>query len=183
MSGPDLDFSLKSAPDSWIEPEDTGQVTPYKNPNKDQRRQKVNLSQKPADVFTGSILLVLVSALVGAFWFTGQVNTQTPLAVYAVPIGVLYAVVLRLGAGRGDPDIRAMIASIFYGVTVLGTAYLVTRHNYISIYGHEPGPADLDRWLLRSRLGDPAIMLSWVGGFWAAIHVSYLFGRRKSKKR
>ncbi|MEZ5340039.1 MAG: hypothetical protein R2706_00905 [Acidimicrobiales bacterium] len=75
-----------------------------------------------------------------------------------------------------------MLCAVFYAVTVFGVTYLVTREEFWTIYGTEPGPADIDRWLLRSRQRTRrcAELGRW---FWATIHMSYLLGRKRKKHR
>ncbi len=180
MSALDLDFSIKGAPATWLDSEAEEEESEVAW-RPERKRHLTHLKGKPADVFTGATVMLLLSSVVGYAWYTGQLEEGTPLAVYALPIGILYAMVIRLASGAGDPDIRAMISSIFYAFTVLGTAYMVVRHDFIMIYGNTPGATDLDHFIIRDRLQQPGVILSWAAGFWATIHVSYILHGRKRR--
>lgn len=178
MSALDLDFSIKGAPASWLDNEaDQDESETVWRPKR--KKHLTHLKGKPADVFTGATVMLLLGSVCGYAWYEGQLQENSPLAVWAIPIGILYAIVIRLASGKGDPDIRSMLSAIFYAVTVFGSAYMVIRHDFILIYGHEPGPSDIDHFMIRDRLQQPRVILSWAAGFWATIHVSYMTHGRK----
>ena len=183
MGGLNLDFSIRTAPSTWVDSETQPADQDYTPKSGKRNAPKVHLGQKRADVFTGSVLMTLVSALVASIWYAGQLQETSALAAWAIPIGLLYALVMRLGAGSGDPDMRSMVCAVFYAATVFGVTYFVTRDEFRTVYGYEPAPGDIDHWLMRSRFDEPTVILSWVGGFWATIHMSYLLAARKRRKR
>lgn len=175
MSGSDLDFSLRGAPPEWTEVEKkNAEDRVIARPKASPPRPKV--TRKPSDMFSGTVFALVVSAISSVGWFVLERNSPSPLPWLAVPVALAIVVAIRLGAGPGEQDIRAILAATLYLLTVIVAAVLVSNYQFQSIFGTSPSLAELDHWLVRTRLEDPMTMLNWVGGFWASIHLSYRLG-------
>lgn len=174
----DLNFSLRNVPDTWEE-------AALEGPQGDDaplRRKRVvgKLPQRyEMDAMTAFIAGASMTIVAGAAWYFLEIDGAVVSPWLAVMMGMLIAVAVRLGAGQDHPEVRASLSVIFYLVGVFTVAYMIERHQFISLYGPEASIAGGERGLVRDRLTEPLTLAAWACGLVVAAQTSYLFKRRR----
>ncbi len=172
-----LDFGLRTAPDSWhaaAEEAPEGDHTPL--------RHKRYVGSVPVstqvDLITSFLAALAMSSIFGTFWYLLETNDGSRDPWYAIGLGVLIAVAVRLGGGRDHADSRAVVSVLFYLSTIFVVAYLVERHYNVELWGAGSSLAGSEKNLVRYRLTEPETLGAWCLGLAASVQVSYLLRRR-----
>lgn len=169
----DLDFSASTAPESWFEAAaqaPKGEERPFAQPG----MLPVLPSNNRIDLLMTGLTSVAMSVVAGYAWYTMDASGTLRTPWLAVALGVLLALAVRLGGGKGDRGSRAIVAGTFYAVTLMAVTCLAARHNWTVLYG-DTGLVSFEEDLMR-RIGDPVTLVAWALGGFAAVKLSLLLG-------
>lgn len=171
----DLDFSTSTAPESWFEAAaqaPKGEERPF--------TQAGMLPVLPVnnriDLLMTALTSVAMSVVAGYAWYQMDASGTLRTPWLAVALGVLIALAVRLGGGRGDRGSRAIVAGTFYVVTLVAVTCLAARHNWTVLYG-DNGLVSFEEDLMR-RIADPITLVAWAIGGYATVKLSLLLGNR-----
>ncbi len=171
----DLDFSTSTAPESWFEAAaqaPKGEERPF--------TQASMLTVLPVnnriDLLMTALTSVAMSVVAGYAWYQMDASGTLRSPWLAVALGVLIAVAVRLGGGKGDRGSRAIVAAGFYAVTLLAVTSMAARHNWTVLYG-DNGLVSFEEDLMR-RIADPITLVAWALGGFTAVKLSLLLGSR-----
>lgn len=173
-----LDFSMRTVPEGWASAAGDAPALDT-SPLRPKRKLAIATAVERVDVMTAVIAALAISVAAGVAWYAFETNDVTTSPVIALATGLVIAIAVRLGGGAGDPDIRASISFLFYLATVVTTAYMIERHDFLLTYGQAPSVADVEYWLVRDRLKQPIVILGWAGGLVLSTQVSYLTRKRR----
>lgn len=172
----DLDFSTSTAPESWFE-------AAAQAPKGDEQRPFVQPSVLPVlpvnnriDLLMTALTSVAMSVVAGYAWYQMDSSGTLRTPWLAVALGVLIALAVRLGGGKGDRGSRAIVAGTFYSVTLVAVTCLAARHNWAVLYG-DNGLVSFEEDLMR-RIADPVTLVAWAIGGYATVKLSLLLGNR-----
>ena len=176
VTKPSLDFGLRTAPDSWHA---AAEEAPEGDPLPLRRKRYVGSVpvSTQVDLITSSLAALAMSVVFGTFWYLIETDDGTRDPWFAVGLGVLIAIAVRLGGGRDHADTRAMVSVLFYLSTILVVAYMVERHYNLQLWGSNGSLAGSEQNLVRYRLTDPETLGAWCFGLAATVQVSYLLRR------
>ncbi len=178
MSDTTFDFDIQTVPDSWKDAEGEAPEMDTRAP-RSRRTVSVPAAIDRIDVMTAVIAALSVSTATGVTWFLFETRGVPESPLLALFVGLFIALAVRLGGGKGDPDIRATISFIFYLATVLITAYLIERHDFQITYRETPNVSQTEYWIVRDRLSQPLVVLGWAAGLVLSTQVSYITRRRR----
>jgi len=119
---------------------------------------------------------VAMSVVAGYAWYQMDASGTLRTPWLAVALGVLIAVAVRLGGGKGDRGSRAIVAGTFYAVTLVVVTCLAARHNWAVLYG-DNGLVSFEEDFMR-RITDPITLAAWAIGGYASVKLSLLLGNR-----
>lgn len=172
----DLDFSTSTAPESWFE-------AAAQAPKGDEQRPFVQPGVLPVlpvnnriDLLMTALTSVAMSVVAGYAWYQMDASGTLRTPWLAVALGVLIALAVRLGGGKGDRGSRAIVAGTFYTVTLVAVTCLAARHNWTVLYG-DNGLVSFEEDLMR-RIADPITLVAWAIGGYATVKLSLLLGNR-----
>lgn len=179
MSGSeqDLDFSVGTVPDSW-------QQASVEAPKGDHRRPsepsplRLLPTGRSADLASGFLTGLVVSMISGYSWYELATSGEFTTPWVAIGLGVAVGLAVRLGAGRPDPQARAIMALLLYLATWSIVIYGISRHLFTTLYGSSPSLVEYEREFLNSRLASAPAVVAWVGGALASVKVNYLLRQR-----
>jgi len=171
----DLDFSTSTAPESWFEAAAQA-PTSEEHPFTQAGMLPVLPSNNRIDLLMTALTSVAMSVVAGYAWYQMDASGILRTPWLAVALGVLIALAVRLGGGKGDRGSRAIVAGIFYAVTLVAVTCLGSRHNWAVLYG-DNGLVTFEEDLMR-RIADPITLVAWAIGGFATVKLSLLLGDR-----
>lgn len=174
-----FDFSIQNVPDTWRAAEGDAPVSD-RRPLRQVRQGSIRTLTERVDIMTATIAALAVSVATGVTWFLFETRGVTESPLVALFVGLAISLAVRLGGGKGDPDIRATIAFVFYLSTVLITAYLIERHDFQITYRETPNREQTEYWLVRDRLTEPIVLLGWAAGLVLSTQISYITRQRRN---
>ncbi len=182
MSNTVFDFSVDSVPDSWRDAEIDA---PELDANMPRSRRSVSIPSAldRIDIMTSVIAALATSTVTGVAWYMFETRNVSDSPLLALVAGLVIALAVRLGGGKGDPDVRASIAFIFYMATVLITAYMIERFDYQITYRETPNISQTEYWIVRDRISQPLVVLGWAGGLVLSTQISYITRKRNRPRR
>jgi hypothetical protein len=172
----DLDFSTRTAPDSWYEAAALAPKTEERAFRQASLMPVLPQSER-ADLLLACLTAVAMSVVCGYAWYRVDTTGSLRSPWLAVGLGIMIALSVRLGGGPADPDVRAALACGFYVVTVVAVLFLASRHTYLELYGANRELASFEQELIRTR-ADPLSVVAWISGGVAAARLSLLLGHR-----
>ncbi len=172
----DLDFSTSTAPESWYEAAAQAPKGDEPRPFAQPGVLPVLPSNHRIDLLMTALTSVAMSVVAGYAWYQMDASGTLRTPWLAVGLGVLIAVAVRLGGGKGDRGSRAIVAGIFYTVTLVVVTCLAARHNWTVLYG-DNGLVSYEEDLMR-RIADPITLAAWALGGFATVKLSLLLGNR-----
>lgn len=172
------DFSMDSVPASWQSAADEAPEGDH-GPLRKKRSMAVMPNGAKIDMTTALIAGLLVSTLTGVTWYLLETRYVTSTPWLGVVAAVFVALAVRLGGTSADREVRALLSSIFYMLTVMGTVYAIERAEFRAAYGSNPNLDEAEVAFIRDRLTDPEIVVSWVAGLVLCMQISYLTAKRR----
>ncbi len=179
MTPIETNYSMRSAPESWMEAAEAADIAHDPTPLGRKRvMAEVPVREQP-DMVSGTIFGIIASLVGGWIWYHYEVETTTQFAWFAPVLGTGIAVAVRAASGNRHNDVRATLSAVLYLCTVLAVAYMVERTQFIRTYGNSAEFFNSNTALLRHRITEPTTISFWLLGLIAAIQVSYMLGKRR----
>lgn len=176
----EYEFSVKKVPESWREAEDeapTGDDTPLKR-----KRFVASIpDQNNFDFLSAFVAALAMGGIGSTVWYFLETRDGFSSPWLAPVLGILIAIAVRLGGGKGQPDARAALASVAYSLSLILVMYLVERYYLRQVWGDNEIVGGIERSLVRRRLSDPSTLLAWAVGFLATILTSYATRKRPAR--
>ena len=163
---------MDSTPAEWFEaelasPQDAAAISRHRNaPSLAPIRRKVDR----ATLGLAAIVALIVTTL---SWIAAELVGVFGSPWWAVPAGLLTALIIRMAAGPDGPDARATVASIVYLVSFIMVMVILTRREIHNIYGQADDVALLEQNLFRRRFAGvdqlAAYAIGWAVSWFASI--------------
>ncbi|MEZ5377598.1 MAG: hypothetical protein R2733_13915 [Acidimicrobiales bacterium] len=179
MTQIDTNYSMRTAPESWMEAAEASEIVHDPTPLGRKRVMAEVPSREQPDMVSATIFGGIVALAGGWLWYRYEVDTLTQLAWLAPLIGAAIAVAVRIAGGARHSDVRATLASVLYLLMVLSVAYMVERTQFAATYGTSSEYFNSDTALLRHRISEPQTISFWLLGLIGTIHLSYMLGKRR----
>lgn len=179
MTRIDTNYSMRTAPESWMEAAEASEIIPDPTPLGRKRVMAEVPSREQPDMVSGTIFGGIVALVGGWLWYRYEVETLTQLAWLAPLLGVAIAFAVRVASGPNHSDVRATLSAVLYLLMVLSVAYMIERTQFAQAWGSSTQFFNSNTALLRNRISEPATISFWLLGLIGTIHLSYMLGRRR----
>ncbi|MEZ5225418.1 MAG: hypothetical protein R2710_01760 [Acidimicrobiales bacterium] len=178
MTQIDTNYSMRTAPESWMEAAEASEIVHDPTPLGRKRVMAEVPSREQPDMVSATIFGGIVALAGGWLWYRYEVDTLTQLAWLAPLIGAAIAVAVRSPVVLATATF-ATLASVLYLLMVLSVAYMVERTQFAATYGTSSEYFNSDTALLRHRISEPQTISFWLLGLIGTIHLSYMLGKRR----
>ena len=180
MSDSNLDFSVRSVPDSW-----TAAADEAPKPSEDRRLRQPGFRRLPTgsrpDLVTGTLTGIAMTVIAGAAWYLNSVNAvftgRWVVFILSVLLGVLIAVAVRLGAGPAGPEQRVGVGAALYVIAVLGIAFAVSREQFTALNRRSPTFGQVEDLVTTFYLNDIVTVAAWILGFAVMAYTTFALKR------
>ena len=171
-----LDLSRDQTPPEWLAAEQD-------SPQGDDRpltRTSARVAPKGerASVFTSTISALAAALIGGIAWYWIEITGIYQGPWIAVALGLLMAVVVRIGSGGHESSYLGAVAVVGYLLTLLAVLLLITRRELLDVYGTIDGLQQYEDRLLSTRLRDPIHLLAYALGAFVTFQVTHLLRHR-----